>query len=94
MEKEEAKALLGQLREVLGKDISQEDLKREMEKVILHRPTRDTDDAVAACVGMPVEAVKLIRDIIRKLTADESWQRSRLSPHPYYMSLSAKWNRK
>lgn len=87
MEIEEFKALLNQLRKVLGADISQEDLKREMEKVALHRPTTDTDDVVAACVGLPVEAVTIIRDMIRKLTGGESMQRSRLSYHPFYMRL-------
>lgn len=89
MEKEQINVLLERLKEVLGKDISQEDLKREMEKVVLHRPTRDTDDAVAAKVGLPVEAVTLIRDMMRKLTVDESLQRSRLSYHPHHMRLSA-----
>lgn len=87
MEKEEVKAMLGQLREVLGEDITQEDLKREMEKVLLHRPIRDTDDVVAANVGLPVEAVTLIRDMIRGLTEEESLQRSRLSYHPHHMRL-------
>lgn len=87
MEKEQIYALFEKLKEVLGKDISREDLRQKMEKVALHRPTRDTDDIVAACVGLPVEAVTLIRDMIRKLTGGESMQRSRLSYHPLYMRL-------
>lgn len=89
MEKEQINALLEKLKEVLGKDISQEDLKRKMEQVALHRPTRDTDDVIAANVGLPVEAVTLIRDMIRGLTEEESLQRSRLSYHPHHMHLSS-----
>lgn len=80
-------AYLEKLREMLGKDISREELKQEVEKVALHRPSRDTDDVVAASVGLPVEAVTLIRCMIRTQTGGESMQRSRLCYNPFYMRL-------
>lgn len=72
MEKNQYEVQLKRLREVLGWDISQEELMQKIERVALHRPSKDTDDVVAASVGLPVEAVTIIREMIRALTGADN----------------------
>lgn len=81
MDQERIQELANNLKKCIGSDCNEEMIKGMMERVILYRPPRDADDIVAASVGLPTEAVTIIRKMVKELCGGETLQKSRLFYH-------------
>lgn len=85
MKQERIRELTNELMDVMGTALERDELIDTVEKVLMHHPSKDSDENIAASVGLPVKAVSIIRKIIKELAGEESQQKSRLSVHSHHL---------
>lgn len=85
MKQERIQELTNELMDVMGTALDRDELIGTVEKVLMHHPSNDSDENIAASVGLPVKAVSIIRKIVKELAGEESQQKSRLSVHSHHL---------